>query len=85
MACESHASLNIAATGSTFSALPFIQSNPDGLFIQALADTTKMPDITPEMPTMTPGSPVYPLVQPVPAIQENANSYGFDKEGGSFP
>ena len=50
-ACESQASLNIAATGSIFSGLPFTHSNPAGLFIQALAETTKMPDITPEIPT----------------------------------
>src|SRR5487761_2077240 len=54
MDSESHARLNIALTGSILTALPPIQSNPDGLFIQAFAETTKIPDITPEMLTMIP-------------------------------
>src|SRR4051812_25978939 len=54
MDCESHALLNIAFTGSMFIASPFTHSKPAGLFIQALADTTKMPDITPEIEMITP-------------------------------
>ena len=52
--CSSHAALNMAFTGSILIGLPFTQSNPAGLFIHALADTTKIPDITPEILTITP-------------------------------
>src|SRR5258708_33849413 len=51
---DSHAALNIAFRGSMLIGLPFTQSKPAGLFIHALADTTKIPDKTPEMPTITP-------------------------------
>src|SRR5687767_6952165 len=44
----------MAATGSILTALPFSQSKPVGLFIHELADTTNMPDNTPDMPTTIP-------------------------------
>src|SRR5436190_8882578 len=56
MACDNQALLNIAFTGLIFIALPFTQSKPAGLFIQAFADTTKMPDKIPDMLTKTPES-----------------------------
>src|SRR5690554_5356777 len=46
----------MAATGSMFSACPLTQSNPAGEFIQAFAEITNTPDITPAIPTT---SPVY--------------------------
>src|SRR5258705_7814945 len=46
----------MAFTGLILTALPFTQSKPAGLFIQALADTTKMPDKIPDILTKTPDS-----------------------------
>ncbi len=41
-ACENHASLNIAAMGSIFRYCPLMYSKPAGLFIHALAATTRI-------------------------------------------
>ena len=56
IASDGHASLNMAFTGSMLMALPFTQSKPAGLFIHALADTTKMPDKIPDTLTTIPES-----------------------------
>src|SRR5581483_4982345 len=46
--------LNMAFQGSMFSAWPWTQSKPVGLFIQALAQMTKKAEARPLIPTMKP-------------------------------
>ena len=50
------AGLRIAAMGSTFTARPATRSKPAGVFIHALAMTTKIPDAVPLRATVTPAS-----------------------------
>src|SRR5207245_505944 len=55
-ACGRAAGFAIAASGSTFTARPATSSNPVGVFIHALAITTKMPDRPPLTATSTPAA-----------------------------
>jgi hypothetical protein len=54
--CGPAASLNIAATGSTFTISPLTSSNPAGAFIHAFAHTTKAPLRAPLTATTTPAA-----------------------------
>ena len=78
-------SLNIAFTGSIFTALPSTQSKPDGLFIHELAATTKIPERTPDMPTTIPDTQCTHLFKPVPAIQKNTQCNRLNKKCGALP
>ena len=55
-ACWNQASLNMAAIGSTLVTSPLTTLNPAGLFIQALAATTKIPEAAPLIATGIPDS-----------------------------
>ena len=50
------AALRMAAIGSTLTARPSTKSKPAGVFIHALAMTTKIPDSVPLRATITPAS-----------------------------
>ena len=49
--CWNQAALNMAATGSTSTTSPSTTRKPAGLFIQALAEMTKMAEAVPLMAT----------------------------------
>ena len=57
-ACTGVAGLNMAAIGSRSTILPPTKRNPAGSFIQALAQTTKMPTTTPATIHRHPGQQV---------------------------
>src|SRR5688572_7339790 len=54
--CWNQALLNMAATGSTSTTWPSTMRNPAGLFIQALAEMTKMAEAVPLMAIGNAGS-----------------------------
>ena len=79
--CWNQALLNMAAMGSTSTTWPSTMRNPAGLFIQALAEMTKMAESVPLMAIGNGGQPVRAGREAVPAVEIEPEEDGLDEEG----
>ena len=79
--CWNQALLNMAATGSTSTTWPSTMRNPAGLFIQALAEMTKMAEAVPLMAIGKRGQPVRARRETIPAVEIEPEEDGLDEEG----
>ena len=79
--CWNQALLNMAAMGSTSTTWPSTMRNPAGLFIQALAEMTKMAEAVPLMAIGNAVSQCATRREAIPAVEIEPEEDGLDEEG----